>query len=69
MGDLSSLDTSKIVCDCGHEESEHNRSGGCLHKNSLEKYDCHCDNYSQRKLRKRGQKVDISNAEDNQLTI
>ena len=66
MGNLTSpcYNETLIVCDCTHEESEHNIAGGCLHRNSTGDL-CTCTRYSQIKLKKRGQ--DLTAAEQLEL--
>ena len=55
MGNVTSTVDHGIVCDCGHEESDHCFAGGCMKCVSTPlKAACEC--YSQKRLRKRGQK-------------
>jgi len=49
MGNVTSPIDNGIVCDCGHEESEHMFAAGCQK--------CSCDKYSQKRLRKRNEKT------------
>ncbi len=58
MGNRSSLfpEELNLVCDCGHEETDHLICGPCTYKDKDENK-CKCGRYSQLKMRKRGQEL------------